>query len=247
MTKQIKEFWLSTYLRKRYGYERVARWKYYIGFYWRKLKQMLPLVLCPVTACVMLYFAHTFRMGYKRDTCLSLAVGLLVYFGTVQCGGVVRRIKIKRLLQYHYRFFKERTIETLLSLAEMNCFEKSDLCEKLMKPKEFRAFFAAKQDDSDKLGAVMNNLEDYPTTLQDLRVEIRLFFDRVISLVSSIDISANALDRILQYVEHYNRLQNLNLVNHDTKYLAESLYQCFSDVSFVDGRPSEFTHVIDEI
>lgn len=247
MTKQIKEFWLSIHLKKRYGYERVARWKYYIGFYYRKLKQMLPLVLCPVTAGVMLYFAHTFRMGYKRDTCLSLAVGLLVYFVTVQCCGVVRRIRIKRLLRYHYCFFKERTIDTLLSLAAVNCFEKSDLREKLMNPKEFRAFFAAKQDGHDKLCVVMNNLEDYSETLQDLRVEIKLFFDRVLSLVSSVDIGINALDRVLQYVEHYNRLQNINLVNHDTKYLAESLYQCFSDISFVDGGPSEFTHVIDEI
>ncbi len=247
MAKQIKEFWLSTCLSKWYGYERVARWKYYIGFYYRKLKQMLPLVLCPVTAGAMLHFAHAFRMGYKRDICLSLAVGLLVYFVTVQCGGVVRRIRIKRLLRYHYRFFKERTIETLLSLSETRFFYQDDLCKRLMNPKEFRAFFAAKQDGSDKLGAVMNNLEDCPSALQDLRVEIRLFFDRVISLVSSVDISVNALDRILQYVEHYNRLQNLNLVNHDTKYLAESLCQCFSDISFVDGRPSEFTHVIDEI
>ena len=247
MAKQIKEFWLSTYLKKRYGYERVARWKYYMGFYCRKLKQMLPLGLCPVMAGVMLYFAHVFGIGYKRDVSLSLAVGLLVYFVTVQCGGVVRRIRIKRLLRYHYRFFKERTIDTLLSLAEVNCFEKSDLREKLMKPKEFRTFFAANQGGSDKLGAVMNNLEDYPTALQDLRVEIRLFFDRVISLVSSVDISVNALDRILQYVEHYNRLQNLNLVNHNTIYLAESLYQCFSDISFVGGGPSEFTHIIDEI
>ena len=247
MSKLIKKFWFSTHLKKRYGYERVARWKYYIGFYYRKMKQMLPLVLCPVTAGVMLYFAHVFRVGYKRDTCLSLAVGLLVYFVTVQCGGVVRRIRIKRLLRYHYCFFKERTIDTLLSLAAVNCFEKSDLREKLMKPKEFRAFFAVKRDGPYKLGVAMNNLEEYPAALQDLRVEIRLFFDRVIPLVSSVDISVNALDRILQYVEHYNRLQNLNLVNHDTKYLAESLYECFSDVSFVDGRPSEFTHVIDEI
>ena len=247
MTTQNKGFWLSTCLRKRYGYERVARWKYYIGFYYRKLKQMLPLVLCPATVGVMLYFAHAFRMGYKRDTCLSLAVGLLVYFVTVQCGSAVRRIRIKQLLRYHYRFFKERTIDTLLSLAEVNCFEKSDLRENLMKPKEFRAFFSANLDGDDKLGIVMNNLEDYQASLHDIRVEIRLFFDRVISLVSSVDISVNALDRILQYVEHFNRLQNLNLVNHDTKYLVESLCQWFSDFSFVDGRPSEFTHVIDEI
>ncbi len=244
---EFRESKVATYLKKKYGYEQVARWKYYALFCCRKLKQMLPLVLCPMTVGFMLYSAHISGTGYKRDVCLSLAVGLLVYFGTVQCGGFVKRIRIKRLLRYHYRYFKERTIETLLSLAEVNCFEQRDLRMKLMNPKEFRAFFAAKREGHDKLGIVMNNLEDNQVALHDLRIEIRLFFDRVISLVSSVNISASALDKVLQYVEYYNRLQSLNLLNHDVKYLAESLYGWFSDCSFVDAGPCEFTHIIDEI
>ena len=245
--KEFKESKILACLRKRYGYERVERWKYYALFYCRKVKQMLPIVLCPVSASVMLYFAHVFGIGYKRDVCLSLAAGLLVYFGTVQCGRIVRRIRIKQLLRYHYRFFKERTIETLLSLFETSFFYQDDLCKSLMNPKEFRTFFAANGEEHDKLGIVMNNLEDNQAALHDLGVEIRLFFERVISLVASADISVNALDKVLQYVEHYNRLQNLNLLNHDVKYLAESLYGWFSDCSFVTAGPCEFMQIIDEI
>jgi len=245
--KELKENKMLDYLRKRYGYECVERWRYYVFFCCRKLRQMLPLVSCPVTAGVMLYFAHIFGAGYTRDVSLSLAVGLLVYFGTVQCGGIVRRIRIKQLLRYHYRFFKKRNIETLLSLSGVNSFEISDLRDKLMNPKEFRAFFAANEDGHDKLGIVMNNLEYNQPALHDLRVEIRLFFERVISLVSSLDVSVNSLDKVLQYVEHYNRLQGLNLLNNDVKYLVESLYGWFSDCSVITAGPCEFTHIIDEI
>ena len=234
------------YLNRRLGHERVARWKYYIAFFCRKFLQLVLLILSPILAVSSLYLGHQYT-GYVRDAFLSLGVGLIVYFGTVQCSSCVRRIRIKRRLRYHYRFFKERTIETLLSAAEIKFFYHDEFFKKMMKPKEFRLFFAATRDGEDKLGKVMNNLADNPAALHDLRLEIKLFFDRVTLLLSSADISVSAIDKFFQYAEHYRRLQYSNVVNQDTKYLVESLYQCFSDCSFVDGGPSEFAHVIDEI
>ena len=245
--KQFKESKLLTYLQKRYGYEQIARWKYYGGFYYRKSLQWLSLILCPLLAVGCIYWGHYVESDYGRDVFLSLGIGLIVYFGTVQCSGFVRRIRIKQRLRYHYRFFKERTIETLLSAAEVKFFYHDELFQKLMEPKEFRLFFAATRDGHDKLGVAMNNLADNPAALHDLRLEIKLFFDRVTLLLSSADISVSAIDKFFQYAEHYRRLQYSNVVNQDTKYLVESLYQCFSDCSFVDGGPSEFAHVIDEI
>lgn len=247
MTKQIKEFWFSTYLKKRYGHERVARWKYYGAFYCRKSLQLMTLILFPLLAIGCIYWGHCVEVDYGRDVLLAVGVGLGVYFGTVQCSGFVRRIRIKQRLRHHYRFFKERTIETLLSAAEVKFFYHDELFQKLMQPKEFRSFFAATRDGNDKLGTVMNNLADNTAALHDLRVEIKLFFDRVTSLLSSADISVSAIDKFFQYAEHYRRLQNSNLVNHDTKYLVESLYQCFSDCSFTSAEPCDFSHVIDEI
>jgi hypothetical protein len=247
MTKQIKEFWFSAYLKKRYGHERVARWMYYGAFYFRKSLQLMSLVLCPLLAVGCIYWGHCVEVDYRRDVLLAVGVGLMVYFGTVQCSSFVRRIRIKQRLRQHYRFFKKRTIETLLSAAEVKFFYHDELCQKLMEPKEFRLFFATSQDGNDKLYEVMNNLADNPAALHDLRVEIDLFFNRVTSLWSSADINVSAIDRFFQYAEHYKRLQSSNLTSHDTKYLVESLYQCFSDCSFISCGPCEFSHVIDEI
>ena len=245
--KQFNESKVLTYLRKRYGYERVARWKYYGAFYYRKSLQWLSLILCPLLAVGCICWGRCVESDYGRDVFLSLGIGLIVYFGTVQCSGFVRRIRIKQRLRHHYRFFKERTIETLLSVAEVKFLYHDELFQKLMQPKEFRLFFAATRDGHDKLGAVMNNLADNPAAFHDLRVEIKLFFDRVSSLLSSADISVSAIDRFFQYAGYYRRLESSNVVSHDTKYLVEALYQCFSDWSFVDGGPCEFSHVIDEI
>ena len=234
------------YLNRRFGHEKVARWKYYIAFFCRKFLQLVLLILSPILAAGSLYFGHQYT-GYVRDIFLSLGVGLIVYFGTVQFSCFVRRIRIKQRLRYHYRFFKERTIETLLSAAGVRHFYHDELFKKLMEPKEFRLFFATSQDGNDNLYEVMNNLADNPAALHDLRVEIDLFFNRVTSLLSSADISVSAIDRFFQYAEHYRRLQSSNLTSHDTKYLVESLYQCFSDCSFSSGGPCEFSHVINEI
>ena len=247
MTKQIKEFWISAYLKKRCGYERVARWKYYGGFCWRKSLQLVSLILCPLLAVGCIYLGHCVEADYGRDVLLAVGVGLGVYFGTVQCSGFVRRIRIKQRLRYNYRFFKERTIETLLSAAEVKFFYHDELFQKLMEPKEFRLFFAATRDGEDKLGKVMNNLADNPAALHDLRLEIKLFFDRVTLLLSSADISVSAIDKFFQYAGYYRWLESSNVVSHDTKYLVEALYQCFSDCSFISCGPCEFSHVIDEI
>ena len=247
MTKPVKEFWFSTYLKKRYGYERVARWKYYGAFYCRKFLQLLTLVLCPLLAVGCIYWGHCMEVDYGRDVFLAVGVGLIVCFGTVQCSSFVRRIRIKRRLRYHYCFFKERTIETLLSAAEVKFFYHDELSQKLMEPKEFRSFFAATREGNDKLGVVMNNLADNPAALHDLRLEIKLFFDRVSLLLSSADISVNAIDKFFQYAGYYRWLESSNVVSHDTKYLVEALYQCFSDCSFISCGPCEFSHVIDEI
>ena len=247
MTKQIKEFWFSAYLKKRYGHERVARGMYYGAFYFRKSLQLMSLVLCPLLAVGCIYWGHCVEVDYRRDVLLAVGVGLMVYFGTVQCSSFVRRIRIKRRLRYHYRFFKERTIETLLSVAEVKFFYHDELCQKLMEPKEFRLFFASTCDGDNKLGVVMNNLADNPSALHDLRVEIRLFFDRVNLLLSSADVSVSAIDKFFQYAGYYRWLESSNVVSHDTKYLVEALYQCFSDCSFISCGPCEFSHVIDEI
>ena len=247
MTKQIKEFWFSAYLKKRYGHERVARGKYYGAFYCRKFFQLLSLVLCPLLAVGCIYWGHCVGVDYGRDVFLAVGVGLIVYFGTVQCSSFARRIRIKQRLRQHYRFFKERTIETLLSAAEVKFFCHDELFQKLMEPKEFRLFFAAARNGNEKLGVVMNSLADNPAALHDLRLEIKLFFDRVTLLLSSADISVSAIDKFFQYAEHYRRLQDSDMENHDTKYLVESLYECFSDCSFITCGPCEFSHVIDEI
>lgn len=245
--KEFKESKFLTCLNKWFGYEWVARWKYYGGFYYRKSLQWLSLILCPLLAVGCICWGRCVESDYGRDVFLSLGIGLIVYFGTVQCSGFVRRIRIKQRLRHHYRFFKERTIETLLSAAEVKFLYHDELFQKLMQPKEFRLFFAATRDGHDKLGVAMNNLADNPSALHDLRVEIQLFFDRVTPLLSSADISVSAIDKFFQYAEHYRRLQNSNVVNHDTKYLIESLYECFSDRSFTSGGPCEFSHVINEI
>ena len=210
--REFNEPKLSIYLRGRFGYERIARWEYYGAFWCRKFLQILSLIACPLLAVGCIYWGHCVGSDYGRDVLLAVGVGLGVYFGTVQCSGFVRRIRIKQRLRHHYRFFKERTIETLLSAAEVKFFYHDELFQKLMQPKEFRLFFAATRDSDDKLDLAMNNLANNPAALHDLRVDII-------------------------NTRYYRRIERSNVVSHDTKYLVEALYECFSDCSLISCGP----------
>ena len=205
------------------------------------------LAMVPVLAIGLICCGHHSGKRYIRDLCLSIASGLLVYFGTVQCCGLVRRIRVKRLLQHQYKAFKKRTIGTLLDLAKTDAFHRNDLCEKLMDPTEFRVFFGTKCDGHDRLDVVRNRLADCPDLFTDLQVDIKLYFDKVISLVSVGDLRIETINKLFHYAECYNRLRDKKLLNHEAEYLLDSLYSWFSDHSLVDGRPCEFSHVIEEI
>lgn len=213
----------------------------------RFVKRYFMFATVPLLAIGLICCGHRLGSGYVRDLCLSTASGLLVYFGTVQCCGLVRRIRVKRLLQQQYKVFKKRMIETLLDLAEVNIFPRSELSEKLMDPKEFRVFFGTKCDGHDRLDVVRDRLTDCPNRFIDLQVDIKLYFDKVISLVPLGEFRIRTINKLFHYAECYNRLRDKKLQNHDAEHLVNSLYSWFSDDSLVDRRPCEFSREIDEI
>lgn len=193
----------------------------------------------------------TYWLHLGNSILYDLSVGVLIsiFFWWLLVGlpqAKKQRI-LKSTLQRHYGYFKEDVIQILLSASD-EAYE-PELPEQLLDRDTFKEHFKA--DDLKQWYATLNGLQDHPTKINDLLVEMDLLWQEISYFLNNVEIDSDDAHAFFKrFSAHIYKLKHSSVYTHDhVKYLGNFIWEVFAGWSFIDGyRKSDIVQdMIDSI
>lgn len=198
---------------------------------------------------ILAFSCYCMKGGFAYDIILALTTGLWIYWITIEFWTWRRFQRLKGLLHKKHCLFKSEIIRMFLTAVKKP--QDQENINMLLSPQAFEEFFLKKEEsrtEKQNYYVVMNYLIENPERLSDLRVEIKLFFESVLSLLMVNNVRLEVLDEFVDFSERYKRLEHNSDLNQDVKYVVESLFYWFADRTAIHWeRGATFEHLINKI
>jgi len=179
---------------------------------------------------------QNFKSGNSIIFNLSIGyiVSIIFYVLIVWLPENRRKRVIKNNLKIQYQYFKEDTINILLSICPDSSFE-GDLSSELMDMVAFRRFFNERvTHNQTRWHVVKNGLNDF--RLRELQLIIEIFKDEVGFVLNNVAIEDKAIFSFFKNLRHLAyKLKNTTDEPDDIKSLMDFISQVFTGWSVIDG------------
>ena len=192
-----------------------------------------------------------YRLHLGNSIIYDLSTGILVsiffWWLLVSLPQTKKNKIIKSTLQRHYGYFKEDTIQILL-FAGGNNYE-ADVPEQLLSRDAFKNYFKA--NNMREWYATLNGLQDEPSRINDLLIEMDLLCQEISYFLSNVEIENDDAHAFFKRLTaHIYKLKHSSTYTNDqVKYLGNFIWEIFTGWSIIDGyRKSDLVQdMIDSI